>query len=90
MSRDGQRRTKPGQLPVDSFGPSETGLTRTSVSRAKAGMSVSITVSWPLLRRASSISTAANSAPPLESLVITLTIFTSLIISPAQDGWRWA
>ena len=77
------------QLPVESFGPIAIGRTVTSVSRPIPGMSVSITVSWPRWRSASSISTAANSAPPLESVVITLTIFIAQPLSrgPGTPGW---
>jgi len=51
------------------------GATRTWRSRAIVGWSVSSTDSCPRPARAASISTAANSAPPCEPVVITETIF---------------
>ena len=57
---------------------SSIGTTRTRVSRPMSGWSESSTHSWPRSASASSISTAANSAPPLEAVVMTETIFMAM------------
>jgi hypothetical protein len=63
------------QLRVDNFGPIDTGTVRIVLSRAIPERSESITTSCPRSASAASISTAANSAPPAEFVVIALTIF---------------